>query len=359
MTVGNKNNQFVDADFHARRQSGLGGSEAAVVCGLNRYRSIIDLYMTKTGMNTGEPDEMTGPQEWGHRLEDVVIDKFQEESGLEIVDRQRFFRNPMYPFVICHVDGIVYQTNGVSPDEKAELDVAYVFEAKTANAYMAKDWGESGTDNVPQEYLIQCQHNILAAEELGIPVAGAYLAVLIGGNDYRQYFIPRNERLMKDLLSVEADFWRRVEEKDPPELDGSAATAKYLAATYPANVSELMVEATPGLDVEVRTLQNLTNQAKELDEQIEGIRNRVKDAIGDNAGMDGTDWRITWKKNKDSKKIDYKAALGSLIEGAVDILGLNPEQIEQLKNLNQAVIDENTTSRPGARVFRVKYANEG
>jgi hypothetical protein len=69
------------------------------------------------------------------------------------------------------------------------------------------------------------------------------------------------------------------------------------------------------------------------------FENEIKAIIGDCAGLRG-DWgKLTWTKNKDSRKIDWEKLAMSLSP--------SPDQINQF-----------TAIRPGARVFRAYFPKE-
>ena len=86
-------------------------------------------------------------------------------------------------------------------------------------------------------------------------------------------------------------------------------------------------------------LKEIRDGLATLQEQDELIANTFKARIGDHAGLHGDGWKITWKKNKDSQVIDWKAAFDTLAEG------VDPSQVGH-------IIDLNTKTKPGARVFR-------
>lgn len=52
------------------RRKGIVGSDASVVCGVNNYKSPVELWGEKTGQSTGE--EAVESAYWGKVLESVV-----------------------------------------------------------------------------------------------------------------------------------------------------------------------------------------------------------------------------------------------------------------------------------------------
>lgn len=178
------------------RKSGLGGSDAAAILGLSKWKTPLDIFMDKISDDI-EEDVNTPNQEWGHRLEPVILQKFQEDKKLLIRPMHEAFKlkehemlwHPKHKFMFANVDGFI-------PAENA------VIEIKTADKFLAKDWDIEGTDKIPDYYLTQCAHY---AEVLG--VKKVYIAVLIGGNDYRTYCYEANQRLQDLLVEREKNFW--------------------------------------------------------------------------------------------------------------------------------------------------------
>ena len=70
---------------------------------------------------------------------------------------------------------------------------------------------------------------------------GAYIAVLIGGNTFRWKFVERDEELISMLIDLEANFWNCVQTNTPPPMDGSDASARFLAERFPDSVPKSQI----------------------------------------------------------------------------------------------------------------------
>lgn len=82
-----------------------------------------------------------------------------------------------------------------------KLTTDQILECKTANAYLAKLWGEND-DEIPDYYMTQCQWY------MGITGAEiCHLAVLIGGQDFRTYRILFDQELFDMLFEECRKFW--------------------------------------------------------------------------------------------------------------------------------------------------------
>jgi len=163
------------------RKKGIGGSDASVICGVNHYKSPVELWMEKTDQI--EPKVAGEAAHWGTMLEPLIRVEFTERTGLQVKQEHAMLQHSEYPFMLANLDGIA-------------LDPVHgdcVFEAKTAGAYMAHDW----VDHVPQAYQLQVQHYLAVTN-----LSGAYIAVLIGGNTLKWHYMARDEALIDMLIAV-------------------------------------------------------------------------------------------------------------------------------------------------------------
>lgn len=184
------------------RQKHIGASESAAVLGLNPYASAYDLWMVKTGRVKGfEGNEAC---ELGNMIEDGLLDWAAGEIGEKIVKNQ--YR--------VHAGGILSATH----DALSRDDASVGYEAKTAgllNPWSAKDvWGDAGTDEIPDQYLCQCQHQMLVSN-LQVVVVPA----LIGGRGRVLYRVARNEVFCNAILEECERFWRENVQRDMPPTD--------------------------------------------------------------------------------------------------------------------------------------------
>ena len=129
-------------DWLEYRKTGIGGSDASVVCGISRYKSPVELWMEKTEQMP--PQEVGEAAYWGNQLELLVREEFTKRTGIPVRKPSVILQSQEYPFMLANLDGTcehpVYGT--------------CIFEAKTASAYKAGEW----EDSIPDEYMIQIQH---------------------------------------------------------------------------------------------------------------------------------------------------------------------------------------------------------
>ena len=107
------------------RKKGIGGSDASVVCGVNKYKSPIELWMEKTyKIPCSEAGEAAY---WGTQLEALVRSEFTKRTGIEVNTVKQILQHEDFPFMLANLDGVC---------QHPDLGTC-VFEAKTASAYKA------------------------------------------------------------------------------------------------------------------------------------------------------------------------------------------------------------------------------
>lgn len=256
------------------RRKGIGGSDASVVCGVNRYRSPIELWLDKT--NQIPLSEAGEAAYWGTMLEPFVREEFSKRTGLKVDLVNEILYSENYPFMLANLDGII---------EHPELG-SCIFEAKTASAYKAAEWDG---DNIPIEYLIQVQHYMYVTG-----YSYTFIAVLIGGNDFRWKAIKRDDELISALIKLETDFWKHVQDGTPPEIDGSDATAEYLEERYSGGNAEVVVLPDEAIGL-ISEYSHAKEQIKAFTEKKHLAENRLKDMLGNNeSGIIGSS-TVIWK----------------------------------------------------------------
>lgn len=256
------------------RTSGIGGSDVSIIFGLNKFRSVYQLWLEKTGqvIPVEEENDYT---HFGTILEPIVKAEFTRRTGLKIRSRNAILQSEEYPFMLADLDGVIYENGEMC-----------IFEAKTASTYKKEIWEEG----VPVEYQLQIQHYMA--------VTGAqktYIAALVGGNQFFYYEVFRDEELINIIIQVEKEFWQEnVKQGIEPAPDGSEATTKYLNQKY-SNSNGNAVELPPdALDLCV-SYENLSAQLKAVEKRRDAVANQLKAYLKENeVGIVG-DRKISWK----------------------------------------------------------------
>ncbi|MDR3765705.1 MAG: YqaJ viral recombinase family protein [Butyricicoccus sp.] len=271
-------------DWLEYRKTGIGGSDASVVCGISRYKSPVELWMEKTGQMP--PQEAGEAAYWGNQLENLVREEFIKRTGIAVSKPSVILQSSEHPFMLANLDGTCeHPVHGTC-----------IFEAKTASAYKAGEW----EDSIPDEYMIQIQHYMSVTG-----YAGAYIAVLIGGNTFRWKFVERDEELIAMLISLESDFWAHIQSETPPPLDGSDASAKFLSERFPNSLSQSSITLPDEANELLLQYDEACEQIKAITEQKQQAENRLKQMLGEHeAGTTGG--RIVTWKSISQERLDSK-----------------------------------------------------
>ena len=197
-----KTSNLSRADWLQLRQSGIGGSDIAAIIGVSPYATAYDIYQSKTQPLSFE--DMNEFAYWGTVLEDTVAREFSKRSGLKVQNVNFMMRHPVHTFAVANIDrAIVNPTiSGNVRYKDGKLTTDQIVEIKTASEYVGKNWGSEDSDEVPDQY--QCQ----AQWYMGVTdTQVCHMAVLIGGNKYRQYKIDRHQDFIDYLFEQAESFW--------------------------------------------------------------------------------------------------------------------------------------------------------
>ena len=85
------------AEWLEWRRKGIGGSDASVVCGVNKWKSPVELWMDKTGQLPY--DEAGEAAYWGTVLESVVKAEFSKRTGIEVMPVNQLLQSESHPFM--------------------------------------------------------------------------------------------------------------------------------------------------------------------------------------------------------------------------------------------------------------------
>ena len=256
------------------RKQGIGGSDASVVCGMNRYKSSIELWMEKTDQL---PYQEAGEAAyWGTQLEELVRLEFTKRTKIEVKQVKQLLKSKEYPFMLANLDGVCEH-----PDYGT-----CIFEAKTASAYRMREW----EDSIPDEYQLQIQHYMAVTG-----FQGAYIAVLIGGNTFRWQFVARDEELISMLIQLEKDFWRHVQENIPLPMDGSQAAASLLTQKFPDSKPKSHITLPEGAMELIERYDQACEQLDIITQQKREAENRLKEMIGEHEIGTVGNRIVTWK----------------------------------------------------------------
>ena len=263
------------------RKQGIGGSDAGAVCGLNPYKTAMEVYQDKVSLETEEFDNEAMRQ--GRDFEDYVARRFTEVTGKKVRRANAMFCHETYPFMRADVDRMVV-------GEKAGL------ECKTASPFLADKWQDG---QVPIHYYIQCLHYMTVCD-----VDAWYIAVLIFGREFKYYRMERDEEMIADLIRIEQDFWQNhVLKGQMPSPDGSKLADSVIAEYYKQTIAETI--PLTGFNEKIKRRQELSEIIGKMDTEKRQIEQELKLYLGEAEIAENEQYRVSWKAVH-SNRLDEK-----------------------------------------------------
>jgi predicted phage-related endonuclease len=212
---------------------------------------------------------------WGNILEPAIAGYYEQLHGVTLSKGV---------FESKEINGIPI---GGTPDY-ADFENRILIEVKTSKN--PDEWGVEGTDEVPYQYLCQVTWYMAL---LGL--SKAKIIVLFFGSDYKEFVVDFNQEIFNSLLESAKEFWEKVKSDTPPEITGDKACTRYLSKKF-LSKGEL-VECPEIMYLLCREFVAIKAEIKKLEESESILSNKIIDAIGNNNGFYGDNWKITTVKS--------------------------------------------------------------
>ena len=266
------------------RRKGIGASDAASIMGCG-YGSPLKVWLSKVHPEMLEEEDNRELLEFGLDVEPAIARAYERTTGRKIrpymSGENGIAVHPQYPEIICTPDRI-------------EADGTRLVQLKWESRF-AEKFGDPGTDQVPDAYLIQCAHEmaVVGCEFEDIATMHAGPPVLI-------YPLRRDPELEKIVIDACRAFWADyvITKREPP-IDASRDWAAYIEKKFPENRGEI-IKTTPESNKTCAMLGPVLDALKESESAVEEVKNTIKYLIGDADGIEGEFGRITWRKSKDT-----------------------------------------------------------
>ena len=132
------------------RKKGIGGSDAAVILGLNPYKNNIRLWEEKTGRRTATDISDKPYVKYGTEMEPILRDSFKiKHPELEVLHQENtIIKHPVYPFLFASLDGILINK------ETGEKGVLEIKTSEILRSMQKEKW----KDQIPPNYYCQVLH---------------------------------------------------------------------------------------------------------------------------------------------------------------------------------------------------------
>ena len=253
------------------RKTGITGTDAGAITGLNPYVSAFQIYQDKITDEIEESDNESMRQ--GRDMESYVAKRFEEETGFKVRRANAIFQNEEYPFMLADFDRLIV-------GQKAGL------ECKTVSPYSADKWKDG---NIPLHYQMQVQHYLA--------VSGFdcwYIAALIFGKEFLIRKIERDEELIQYLIKIEERFWtENVLARMMPDPDGTDRCSDIISKMYSNPNKDKVIELHEYNDI-LNRRQELDELIKKMEKEKASIEQKIKLAMQDASYGTTKNYRISW-----------------------------------------------------------------
>lgn len=289
------------------RRDRISATDLGVILGLNPYRSEATLAREKLGEIPSQPSSLI--MRIGTALEDTIAAEYSERTGDRLQRFRSLVQHPTIPWAIA------------SPDRRV-IGRRKVVELKWTNS---RRYDNGLPDDT--ETQARWQLGVLGWQE-------ADVAVLHGNGDFETFPIEHDPQTFANLVTVAADFRRRLAAGGPFSEDAASIKARYPADDGTAMLSDAEIEEA------VFELLRLRAQRADIEAACDRIETAIKAKMGEHARLVGIGWSVTWKRTKDVEETNWRAIADGLLR----------QLPEDERN---ALVSVQTMVRPGPRPFRL------
>lgn len=256
----------------------LGASEVAAVCGLDAFSTPWDIWARKKGLiedSAGEAAEL------GDLLEAPLLTRFAARNQVMVVKPTPVIC-PDLPWARASLDGLT--------DDRRNVQI------KLVGAHMVYKWA----DGVPDYVQCQVQWEMMCAG-----LSRSVVVALLGGTDYREFEVSRDDDAISALREVCGAWWQRhIIGNAEPTPDGSENCTRALTARF------VKGHGLQDGDAEIielcRAYKAAQAEVKSAEQKEREIGNVLRLAIGDREGYTFPGGKVTWKSDRTGRP-EWKA----------------------------------------------------
>lgn len=273
------------------RRTYLGATDAAAVLGVHPYKSPHDVWLEKNGL---AEDQDSVAMRHGTWVEAFIATEYQRETGVK-VRRSKLYRHPRFPQFACN------------PDREIVIDGHEgLLECKAVGHWASKNFGQDGSDQIPEHYLIQVMWQLMVTGKKIV-----HLAALIDTRELRVFTYTLDpalsevahvfhEDMVRNVANACGAWWKRhmIEGVEPP-MSGLKSDTEWLqgqAGSYSGGAKTNTDEAT---DRECVKLGPALQRLARAEYVVAERKNRIKKFMADEKVdvLESTAGVFTWKTN--------------------------------------------------------------
>lgn len=276
----------------SERRSYIGATDCGAILGCNPYKSAHDVWLDKKGFTK---DESNIAMRHGSYVESFIASEFQRETGIKIL-RSKLYRHPKFEFLACN------------PDREVKIaGVEGLLECKSVGYFASKNFGQDGSDQIPEHYLMQVLWQLIITRK-----EFCQLAALVDNRELRIFTYSLNpayserahifpQELATSVFKACIRWWERymLGDEEPP-MSGHDSDTEWLQANRPSYDNGLMTNTDEATDILCRKLQKRIVRTKRAQLIEAETKNRIKKFMADRGASDleSTVGMFTWRTDK-------------------------------------------------------------
>lgn len=255
----------------AERRKGIGSSDVAAILGVSDWATAAHVYHDKLGHTQDNAGEAAL---WGTLLEDTVAQEWCRRNR-SVISRAGLIAHQEHGWMRATLDRRVHEC----PLDRRKNVCA--LEVKCRSAFKANRWHRDTPDDV------------LAQTTWQMAVTGydhIHVAVLIGGNDFRQTVVRREQTLEAYAVDKAGQMWHvHIGQGVEPDWDfGKPAAALELSKMLHPDRAGVDTLDIDGLEA-VREYADLSARHGEIGRQLKAARARLTHLAGGHVAMTWSD----------------------------------------------------------------------
>ena len=248
-------------NFRESRRKGIGGTDISAIIGINPYKTAYEVYLEKV---EGHEKDLSGNEaiKRGKIFEEPAAQLYELKTGKKLYCTGTTSHKE-YPFLIANPDRLI-------PEESRGIEI------KTVGRFSQQEWGQDGSQIIPEHYYMQIAHYMFVLDYQYWDVAALF-------NDYelRVYSFERNLEIDKIILESGQAFWKNhVEAKNPPVMDFKNPYSKDFIKSLYKNVDQETVELGQSLIQEVEVMKKSKIVIKHWKEAHDISESKILSAMG-------------------------------------------------------------------------------
>jgi len=323
----------------------IGSTDISAIFNCNPYKSAFSLYQRLIGDEIPVTDTaaMKRGRTWETILSSIyhVEHEFDERylscGNISLTHNDIEYLTGSPDVLFCDNDRkIKEKTTGI-----ISVPCSHGLEIKTADISQKNNYDFSSSEPlIPMHYYMQCQWLCgLANVDRWDFIVGFFKGDKMVSHESCSFDF--DEEIYDKMVKAAVEFWENhVIPRNPPEDATPAELETFYRRKYPQHVSGKMADRTDRSDEVIQILSDIKVSIKHLEYDEQQYKSELIGLIGDCEAIESYFGKVTFKKNKDSVKTNWKSMVDEM-----------STKIDQEYYLN--LMDKYSTIVTGPRVLRL------